>query len=235
VDVSSEAHLPRSQATAALLAAAGEGVRLGRGAKAFLTVGGTTLLERAVAALSTVAGEVVVAVPASGLERARRLVPDARVVAGGATRQETVFELLRTTHAELVLVHDVARPFLPRAVAERVLAAASVHGAASAARPIADTLVSVEDREAVDRDALRGVQTPQAFRRELLLRAHRAARDGGREATDDAALVRALGHEVELVDGSPWLFKLTVSEDADFAEALASAWEQARQAPAGDG
>jgi 2-C-methyl-D-erythritol 4-phosphate cytidylyltransferase len=217
-----------------LLAAAGEGVRLGRGAKAFLDVGGATLLERAVAALSAVAGEVIVAVPASGLELARRLVPGARVVAGGATRQETVFELLGTTDAELVLVHDVARPFLPRTVAERVLAVASVHGAASAVRPVADTLVAVEGGEAVDRDALRAVQTPQAFRRELLLRAHLAARDGGLVATDDAALVRALGHAVELVDGSPWLFKLTVAEDASFAEALAFAWEQARQASTED-
>jgi 2-C-methyl-D-erythritol 4-phosphate cytidylyltransferase len=235
VDVSPETRPRRFQASAALLAAAGEGVRLGRGAKAFLTVGGATLLERAVAVLSEIVGEVVVAVPAGGLERARRLVPGARVVAGGATRQETVFQLLGTTAAELVLVHDVARPFLPRAVAERVLSAAGVHGAASAARRVADTLVAAEGGEAIDRERLRAVQTPQAFRRELLLRAHRAARDSARVATDDAALVRALGEEVELVDGSPWLFKLTAPEDVGFAEALASAWEQARRAPADDG
>ncbi|MEX2535659.1 MAG: 2-C-methyl-D-erythritol 4-phosphate cytidylyltransferase [Trueperaceae bacterium] len=211
--------------TAGLLAAAGAGERLGRGPKAFLRLAGATLLERSVTALTEVVDEVIVAVPKAELERGQQLLPGARFVAGGATRQETVFLLLQATSAHLVLVHDVARPFLERAVGDRVLAAARALGAASAARPVADTLIEATSGANVARDELRSVQTPQGFRRELLLEAHRAALDSGRVATDDAGLVRAIGAQVELVAGSPWLFKLTTPEDLAFAESLARSWD----------
>lgn len=212
--------------TAALLAAAGSGERLGRGPKAFLRLAGKTLLERALAAVEPLVGEVVVAVPGGELDRARSLVPGARVIAGGSSRQETVYALSETTTADIVLVHDVARPFLERVVGERVLAAALRCGAASVARPVADSLVEGESGRTVDRDGLRAVQTPQAFGRDLLLEAHHSARIEGRPGTDDASLVRALGHAVELVPGSPWLFKLTTPEDLEFAEALARSWDE---------
>jgi 2-C-methyl-D-erythritol 4-phosphate cytidylyltransferase len=213
----------------ALIAAAGAGERLGRGPKAFLTLGGLTLLERAVAALSGLVDEVVVAVPRSHLGAGESLVPGARIVAGGASRQESVAILLEETSAELVLVHDVARPFLEPAVARRVIEAAARGGAASAARAVSDSLVTAAEGRTVDREGLRAVQTPQAFDRALLLRAHDAARSAALSATDDASLVRFLGAEVELVDGSPWLFKLTSPQDLAFAEALALSWDTARQ------
>jgi 2-C-methyl-D-erythritol 4-phosphate cytidylyltransferase len=219
----------RAAGSAALLAAAGSGTRLGRGPKAFLELAGVTLLERAVASLSELVDEVVVAVPRAELDQAAALIPGARLVAGGESRQESVRILLEETDANLVLVHDVARPFLEPEVARRVLLAAGRAGAASTARPVADSLVTAAAGATVDRDGLRAVQTPQGFQRRLLLEAHRAARANGVEATDDAALVRALGRSVELVDGSPWLFKLTSPEDLAFAEALATAWDGARR------
>lgn len=224
--------------SAGLVAAAGEGQRLGRGPKAFLEVQGSTLLERIVVALSGQVDEIVVAVPEARLAHARELAPAARVVVGGASRQETVFELLRATSAELVLIHDVARPFLPADVVERVLSAAAGGGGASAAVGVADTLIHATGGAAVDRDAFRAVQTPQAFRRRLLLDAHLAARDSGGTATDDAGLVRAAGGSVELVEGSPWLMKLTTPADLALAEVLAKGWDDAaagRRARTGSG
>ena len=211
--------------TAALLAAAGTGERLGRGPKAFISLAGKTLLERAVAALAPLVDEIVIAVPEGELERGRLQAPHARLILGGATRQESVFALLESTSADLVLVHDVARPFLGGEVGARVLAAAARHGAATAARQVPDTLVTTAEGVTVARDELRAVQTPQAFRRELLVRAHRAALREARSATDDASLVRATGAAVELVEGSPWLIKLTTPDDFEFAEALARAWD----------
>lgn len=221
---------PSRPYSAALLAAAGAGERLGRGPKAFLPLAGLSLIERSVAALAVLVDELVVAVPRARLVEAADVVAGVQVIAGGETRQETVFRLLAATEARLVVVHDVARPFLPTAVLERVLEAAESRGAATAVVPVADTLIEAENGRPLDRSRLRAVQTPQAFRRELLLHAHEQAARLGLAATDDASLVRAAGAEVELVEGSPWLFKLTSEADFWLAEAVAEYWDRV-QAP----
>ncbi len=209
-----------SREVGALLAAAGSGTRLGRGPKALVEVGGRTLLDLALAALAPYVDEVVVAVPpgALGVWPQR---PGVAYVEGGATRQESVHALARAASARYVLVHDVARPFLPAEVVTRVVAAVRRHGAATAALAVADTVVTAAGEE-LDRSLLRAVQTPQAFERELLLAAHESAAAAGVTATDDAALVRRLGREVALVEGSPLLMKVTRPEDLVLAEALAS-------------
>lgn len=166
----------------------------------------------------------MVAAPA-GLEAAVQAeLPEATVITGGRDRQETVRLLAAAARSDLVLVHDAARPFLPVSTARRVLEAAALHGAASACLPVADTLISRTGAENVNRDELVAVQTPQAFRTGLLQQAHQQALADSVSATDDAALVRRLGEHVELVDGSPWLFKLTHKQDLLLAEALAAAW-----------
>ena len=206
---------------AGLVPAAGAGLRLGRGPKAFVEVAGVPLIAHAVRALSAVCDEVVVAVPGDALAAARAHVPTAHVVAGAATRQGTVAALLAATDAPYVVVHDAARPLTPRDVLRRALDAAHADGAATAALPVADTLHDVGRDAAVPRDALRAIQTPQAFDADLLLRAHDAAADRGTDATDDAALVRALPHPVTLVRGSPWSHKITHADDLAFVDALA--------------
>jgi 2-C-methyl-D-erythritol 4-phosphate cytidylyltransferase len=214
---------------AALLPAAGSGTRLGLGPKAFLQLGRLTLLEHATGGLQAEVDEILVAVPAALLAEARALLPGCTVIAGGASRQETVRLLALATDAETVLVHDAARPFLPAAVTRRVLAAASRHGAASAALDVADTLVRA-DGTAVPREGLKAVQTPQGFRRELLLAAQQQALQAGQtEATDEATLLRNSGHEVRLVPGSAWLFKITTGSDLELARAVEPAWSAARQ------
>lgn len=213
---------------AGLLAAAGQGLRLAAGPKAFVKVGDRTLLQWSVDALQLVVEEVVVAVAEADVARARQLVPGVRVVAGAETRQGTVARLVRSTSAELVLVHDAARPFLPAAVARRVLEGARLHGAATASLPLADTIVEVDSGATLDRDRLRAVQTPQGFVRSLLEEAHARAETERFDATDDAALVRRLGRHVELVDGSPLLHKITTREDLRLASALRELWLEQR-------
>lgn len=226
------AHVP---GVGALIAAAGSGTRLGRGPKAFVTVRGRTLLDLCLAGLAGSVDEVVVALPpgaaweppAAGSAWGRVVV-----VTGGRDRQESVSRLALASSARLLLVHDVARPFVTPADVARVVASAAAHGAATAAVAVADTLVEVPTGRTVDRARLRAVQTPQAFARELLIEAHRAAVADGVTATDDAALVRRLGHEVRLVTGSKLLGKLTDPEDLLWAEALFDAWS-GRLSPVG--
>ncbi len=220
--------MPEQVGVAGLLAAAGQGLRLAAGPKAFVSVGDRTLLQWAVLALQDVVDEVVVAVADGDEVRARALVPGVRVIAGGASRQATVARLVHATDAEVVLVHDAARPFLPEAVARRVVAGARAAGAASAALRLADTIVEVDTGVTLERDRLRAIQTPQGFLRSVLEEAHARARAERFEATDDAALVRRLGRHVELVEGSPLLHKITTPDDLRLAAALEELWLEQR-------
>ncbi|TBH20763.1 2-C-methyl-D-erythritol 4-phosphate cytidylyltransferase [Thermus thermamylovorans] len=206
-----------------LIPAAGNGERLGLGPKAFLRVGGRTLLEWALRAFPG-AAEVLVALP-PGAEAPRGL--RAVFLEGGKTRQESVARLLEAASLPLVLVHDVARPFASTLLVERVLRAAQATGAAAPVLPLPDTLVRPEGEaygEVVPREALRLVQTPQGFFTALLREAHAYAKRRGLTATDDAQLVRALGYPVALVAGERTAFKITYPEDLLLAEALARVW-----------
>jgi 2-C-methyl-D-erythritol 4-phosphate cytidylyltransferase len=211
--------------TAALLPAAGSGSRLGLGPKAFVEVAGRSLLARSVACLTPHVDEVLVALP-EGLPLPEGV--QARAIVGGATRQESVLRLLRETSADVVLIHDAARPFLPARVVHMLLEAVPETGAASAALPVVDTLVRGNAGRwaaPVSREGLWAVQTPQGFRRGLLLRAHEAARTAGFGATDDAGLVAWTGGAVTLVPGDARLFKVTAPGDLALAHALAAVWD----------
>ncbi len=213
---------------AAVLVAAGSGSRLGADVpKAFVAVAGRPLLVHAAARFCThpLVRDVVVAAPAELVESAAGLVPQARVVPGGRTRQESVARSLAVLAEDVdtVLVHDVARAFVPVAVIDRVLAALAAGAVAVVPTlPVADTIrASDGDRlgEVVDRSRLAAVQTPQGFERRLLVAAHETG--AGAEATDDAALAEAYGAEVVAVAGASEAFKVTVPLDLAFAEVLA--------------
>lgn len=219
--------MPEHDRVAALVPAAGAGTRLASGPKAFIDLAGKTLLARVVDAFEGQVDEIVVAVSRSMLEVAQGLLAGrARVIEGGKSRQESVYRLLAATDAGVVLVHDAARPFLARRVIAGVRHTVAHVGAASAVVPVADTLIEAATGAALDREALRVVQTPQGFYRGLLLEAHEHALAHGVEATDDAGLVRAMGHPVALVEGSPWLMKVTTAADLEMARALAAAWDE---------
>lgn len=147
------------------------------------------------------------------------------VVAGGSSRQQSVRAGLHALAqpVDLVAVHDGVRPLLEPALLERALAAAWRHGAATAAVPLKDTVKMVQSgwvQSTPPRQSLRAVQTPQAFRRELLLEAHERAAAEEIEATDDAALVERIGHRVAVIDGTYSNIKITTPEDLLVAEAL---------------
>ena len=216
---------------AAILVAAGDGRRLGAAVpKAFCEIRGHTLLEYALRpfAAHPAVRDLVVVAPVGQLEASARMAGDAvTVVPGGATRQRSVSAGLAALAAdvETVLVHDVARPFVPAEVIDRVLAAlAAGADAVIPARPVTDTIKRVAAggvvAETLDRSALWAVQTPQGFGRKVLVAAHDAAPDG--DVTDDAGLVEARGGTVVVVDGADEAFKITRPWDLVLAEAVAA-------------
>lgn len=218
-----------------IVVAAGSGTRLGAELpKAFVPVGGVTLLGRA---LHSVFGmrepaQVVVVAP-------RELTGDAEViarnvagvaassvtvVAGGVTRQDSVAAGLAALDdgIQVVLVHDAARSLTPSALFDRVVAEVDARGhGVIPGLPVSDTIKRVDASndivDTVDRSALAAVQTPQGFPRDQLVDAYARAVD---EATDDAALATASGHRVSVIAGEPLAFKITTPWDLRRAEEI---------------
>lgn len=220
----------------AVVVAAGEGRRFGGPVpKQFLPLAGLPLLAHTLRALAVpgLVDRLVVAVPPGEEGRclAEVVAPLAlpipvALVPGGAQRSDSVCAALARVEAasELVLIHDGVRPCVPRRDLEGVIAAAWAHGAAVLAVPVSDTLKRADAAgrvaETVPREGLWAALTPQAFRRDLIVRAHEAAVRAGTAATDDAMLVERLGHPVTLVRGSRTNVKITSPEDLAIAEAL---------------
>lgn len=231
---------------AALVLAAGRGERLRRslatsGAlevpapppKAFLALGGRSLLARSLAALTAVPEiEALLPVVPAGMERAwapaagvdhdnAKLLP---AVAGGAERPDSVAAGLAALPATVthVAVHDAARPLVTATDAGRVVREGLAHGAAFLAAPVTDTVHRVSDgrlAETPPRETLWAAQTPQVFAIEILREALEKARADGHLGTDDAGLVARLGVAVRMVEGDPANRKITTALDLAWAEA----------------
>ncbi len=192
----------------AIVVAAGTGSRFG-GAKQFEQLDGRRVVDRAVAAAQAVADGVVVVVPVDRTDDGQ--LAGHRVVAGGATRSESVRAGLAAVpeEADVIVVHDAARPFATPALFAAVVAA--VRAGSEGAVPglaVSDTVKRVREGrvvETLDRTGLVAVQTPQAFAAGALRRAHAS----GGEATDDAALVEQAGGLVAVVDGEAANTKIT--------------------------
>lgn len=215
------------QRTVALIVAAGVGTRAGGSVpKQFARVAGKPMIAHSYQALAAHPGiDAVLVVAADGQrEQVRDAIGDVVVVAGGATRRESVARgLAAIGNATQVLVHDAARPFLPAHVINSVLAALDTQDGAIPVLPVADTLARGDGLlgDTVARDGLYRVQTPQGFRMAALQAAH-AAWDPTEDATDDAQMVRRLGGGVALVQGDPMLEKVTHPEDFAAADARAA-------------
>ncbi|MGH7264571.1 MAG: 2-C-methyl-D-erythritol 4-phosphate cytidylyltransferase, partial [Candidatus Rokuibacteriota bacterium] len=217
----------------AIIPAGGRGVRMGR-KKPGIGLGGRPILRWTLDVFEATPGVrgIVVVVPEEDVPEWRRRLAAYRrvraVVAGGEVRQASVARGLAAVppDASFIVVHDGVRPCITPALVRRVIAEARAHGAAIAALPVAETLKRGADawvKDTVDRDGLWSVQTPQAFRADLLREAHRRAGAEGIVATDDAALVERLGAPVRLVPGLPGNVKLTHPADLRLARALLSA------------
>lgn len=207
-----------------VVAAAGSGRRFG-GVKQFEPLAGVRVVDRSVATARAVCDGVVVVLPGAAIGTAEGVVPGAdAVVAGGATRAASVRAGLAAVpaSAEIVLVHDAARPLASAALFRRVIDA--VRAGADAVVPAVEVTDTIRDRDGrvLDRDRLRAVQTPQGFRSRALREAHATERD----STDDAGLMELVGRAVVLVDGERTNLKLTGPEDRVLAEALLAAGDR---------
>lgn len=207
-----------SPSSAAIIAGAGMGHRLGADIpKALIQLDGISLIERAFAALSKVVEEIVITAPAGYEEQFRHIVGEsAKVITGGVLRSDSVNLALNalSPSVKYVLVHDAARALATSDLAARVLQ--ELESGAAAVIPalnVVDTIKEVDRdgyvRSTPDRAALRAVQTPQGFELSVLRRAHEASAD----ATDDAALVEALGIKVKTIAGEARAMKITNPED----------------------
>jgi 2-C-methyl-D-erythritol 4-phosphate cytidylyltransferase len=208
--------------TWAIVLAAGRGTRFGDAAKQFELLRGRSLVAWSVETAASVCDGVVVVLP-DGWETSDEAPPAAdAVVVGGPTRSASVRNGLRAVpdEADVIVIHDAARPLAPAALYTSVVdAVRSGADAAVPALPVTDTVKRVRDRvvvETLDRSALVAVQTPQAFAAPMLRRAHAAEA----EATDDAALVEQLGGRVVVVAGDARALKVTVPDDLARAEAM---------------
>lgn len=214
---------------AAIVAAGGSGRRFG-GAKPkqLIAVAGRTVLERSVRAFleHPRIDEVIVALPADLASSPPAFLGGAskpvRVVAGGERRQDSVANAFAAVGplADLIVIHDAARPLVNADLIERTVAAAAETGAAIAAIPAHDTVKLAADAEddtrmverTLDRTRVWLAQTPQAFTRRILEDALAQAKNGA-TGTDEAALAERAGHSVRLVEGSPRNLKITTPED----------------------
>jgi 2-C-methyl-D-erythritol 4-phosphate cytidylyltransferase len=221
----------------AIIVAAGEGRRIGATTpKIFLPLCGRTMmlrtLDRFFAARSI--GRIVIVVAAHQLSRAEAMLQaDAAsrnrpwvLQSGGATRQESVRRGLEKTgdEADIIAIHDGARPFVSPALIDRCVEAARDKGAVVVGLPVRDTIKMVSADRWIEttppRDSLFEIQTPQVFRREIISAAHAWAAREKIEATDDAMLVEKSGERVFLLDGEKTNFKITLPDDIWLAETL---------------
>ena len=220
----------------AILAAAGEGSRLGGGPKAFVELAGAPMMAHSLVTLAKVTEIEGVAISAppghepATREAAASAAPSLRVevVAGGRSRRESVRLALVAVPADVerIVVHDAARPLAAVTLFESAFAALGSADGAVVAIPLADTLKRASgDRvsETVPRADLYRAQTPQAFRAGALRAAHERAAREGFDATDDAALLEWMGDRVVLVPGDERNVKITTPEDLALAEMLLGA------------
>jgi 2-C-methyl-D-erythritol 4-phosphate cytidylyltransferase len=223
--------------TAAIVAGAGRGERIGAGGgKQFLDLAGIPVLARSLLNVEAVpeVGEIVLVVNTEDLERASQEIIEAyglskvtNIVEGGEWRQESVFKALRilSPSAEVILVHDGARPLATPALfsqAIRALRDSDCEGVISAV-PVVDTVKEVEGGWVLrtpERRRLWAVQTPQCFRSFPLMDAHEKAYQEGVWATDDAALLERYRYRVRVVEGELTNLKITFPSDLILAEAL---------------
>jgi 2-C-methyl-D-erythritol 4-phosphate cytidylyltransferase len=222
-----------------IIPAAGSGVRLGAGRhKALVEIGGQALVRLALEPFRSIEHivETIVVAPRGAMPEIQEALKgvawpgcELRTVAGGETRQDSVRAGIETIKSKvsLVCVHDAARPLVTTATVLRVLAAATEHGAATAASRPADSLRIDREgggTEALDRNKAWLVETPQAFRYETLRKAHDHALATRVTATDDATLAElCAGAEVVVVESDALNMKITKPEDLDLVRGILEA------------
>jgi 2-C-methyl-D-erythritol 4-phosphate cytidylyltransferase len=229
----------------AVIPAGGSGQRMGTATpKQFLPLGNVPLLLHSLQVFERCASisQVILVVPKNERERTLSDVVErygikkvVKVVAGGATRQESVYHGLKETDpdAEIVVIHDAVRPFVTEDLIERSIEAARKNGGAIVAVPMKETVKEVGPDghilRTVDRSQLWLAQTPQTFRRTLLMEGYRSAECDQFHATDEAAVMERLGQKIAIVVGRWDNMKITTVEDFQMAEAILAGRDNASQ------
>lgn len=217
-----------------IVPAAGRGRRLGSAEdKVFVRLKGKPMLLHTLEALagSTSIDKIIVVVSGRRLNECKSLIKHCRlkkvceVVRGGNERFNSVKNgLLKAGKADFILVHDGARPFITKDLLNKVVTAARTFGAAICATRVKQTIKVAGDdlfiRGTPGRKTLWEAQTPQVFKKELIMAAYRKSRDN--KATDDSSLVEKLGYRVKIVEGSTDNIKITTAEDLKLAHILLS-------------
>ena len=212
----------------AVIVAAGRSSRMGGVDKTFAPLLGAPLIAHTVERFEAhpLVGEIALVLAAESVERGRELAKSrgwrkvTQVCPGGARRQDSVYNgLTALSPCDLVMVHDGARPCVDAAALERGIRAAAEHGAAVAGTAVKDTIKRVSPdllvEDTPERARLWAAQTPQVFRYNLLLEAHRRSEE---DFTDDAAMVEAIGHPVRMFEGTYENIKVTTAGDLVVAE-----------------
>lgn len=218
----------------AVVAAAGSGSRMNlKENKQFLMLGAYPVLAVTLLKLSKsrLIDDIVVVARECDIVTVSKLISDfgiekiSCIVPGGATRQESVFAGLKETAEDsFVLIHDGARPFFTETLLKELIEAAEKNGAAAPGLVPKDTIAFVDGKgffkEVTKRDTLRGMQTPQVFKAELIKAAHEKAREEKKEFTDDCSLFTYYGGRVYITRGEENNIKITVPEDIPVAELI---------------
>ncbi len=220
----------------AIIVAGGKGIRMGGSVrKQYLTLGGCPILEHAVRAFAThdEIGRIFLVVPEEDADFCQenilsplKLGNRAELVSGGKERQDSVYNGLLAVEErdDIVMIHDGVRPFVRHEQITACISGVREAGACIAGIPASDTLKYVNPsghiEKTLPREGVWLAQTPQAFRHDLILNAHEAARRDGYAGTDDASLVERMGKRVKLITGSRFNMKITTPEDLGIAEAI---------------
>jgi 2-C-methyl-D-erythritol 4-phosphate cytidylyltransferase len=227
----------------AIIVAAGSGSRFGSSTpKQFLLLGDKPVLFHSVQLLAglDVIEELILVVPRAHVafvrnnHHAKATAKPLKVVAGGERRQDSVYRGLRciAASADIVLIHDGVRPFVPVAAVKRAISSARRFGAAVLACPAMDTVkIASADRGVIatmPRKTIWLAQTPQVFRTELILRAYEEVMRAGLEVSDDAAAVEAVGGRVKLIVGLRENLKITTQKDFRLAQQILAQRTRAR-------
>ncbi|MFN1835843.1 2-C-methyl-D-erythritol 4-phosphate cytidylyltransferase [Balneola sp. MJW-20] len=219
-----------------IIPAAGSGVRLGSEIpKPFIRIGDKTILEHTVRRFLDYKGlkQVVIATSAAYLEEVQVMLDGIgaasimmKAVEGGAERQYSIYNALGEVdeRSELIAVHDAVRPFISATIIEQCCRIADEYGGAVVGVPAKDTIKKVDEDNVIietpDRSMLWQAQTPQVFKKELLIRAYESAMNHDLLGTDDASLVEAVGGVVKMVEGERENLKITYPIDLQVAELI---------------
>ncbi|GLI20294.1 2-C-methyl-D-erythritol 4-phosphate cytidylyltransferase [Tepidanaerobacter syntrophicus] len=221
----------------AVIAAGGQGKRMNSNvSKQFLTIKGHPILYYTLNKFEKmkILNEIILVVPPADVKYTKEQIikkygfKKTIIVEGGKERQDSVYNGLKALpkDADIVVIHDGVRPFIPVKIIENSIEAAAECDAVGVAVPVKDTIKVVDDKSIVkttpDRKALWAIQTPQTFKYDVIMKAYEKAMEDGFYGTDDTVLVERMGLPVKIIEGSYENIKITTPEDIIFAEAFVS-------------